>query len=77
MLISCVSQHIFSKFKFIKSYLRLTTREGILNNLSIIFINHEVFKIINFEAIINDFFLKKQEGRKHYTMPQVPLYVDP
>ncbi|KAL4136302.1 hypothetical protein QTP88_007850 [Uroleucon formosanum] len=56
---SASCERSFSKLKIIKSYLRSTTKQRRLNNLSIISIEHEIAKTINYDDIINEFASKK------------------
>lgn len=56
---SASCERSFSKLKLIKSYLRSTTKQGRLNALSLISIEHKVAKMIDYEDIINDFASKK------------------
>lgn len=56
---SASCERSFSKLKLIKSYLRSTTKQTRLNDLSIISIEHQVAKSIDYEDIINEFASKK------------------
>ena len=54
----------FSKLKLIKTYLRSTVSQERLNSLSMLSIESEIAKAIDFENILNDFANKK--ARKVY-----------
>jgi len=56
---SASCERSFSKLKLIKSYLRSTTKQTRLNDLSIISIEHQVAKSIDYEDIIKEFASKK------------------
>jgi len=56
---SASCERSFTKLKLIKSYLRSTTKQTRLNDLSIISIEHQVAKSIDYEDIINEFASKK------------------
>ena len=49
----------FSKLKLIKTYLRSTVSQERLNSLSVLSIESEIAKAIDFENIMNDFANKK------------------
>jgi len=56
---SASCERSFSKLKLIKTYLRSTTEQSRLNNLSILSIENKIARQINYEDIINDFAAKK------------------
>ena len=49
----------FAKLKLIKTYLRSTVSQERLNSLSMLSIESEIAKAIDFENILNDFANKK------------------
>ncbi|EFN72188.1 hypothetical protein EAG_06795, partial [Camponotus floridanus] len=55
MISNATGERSFSKLKLIKNVLRNTMTEERLNNLSIISIENEFFKTLNFDDIIQDF----------------------
>ncbi|XP_060855087.1 uncharacterized protein LOC132932790 [Metopolophium dirhodum] len=56
---SASCERSFSKLKLIKTYLRSTTEQARLNNLSILSIENKIARQIKYEDIINDFAAKK------------------
>lgn len=63
MISNATGERSFSKLKLIKNVLRNTMTEGRLNNLSIISIENEFFKTLNFNDVIQDFANKKLRRR--------------
>ena len=63
MISNATGERSFSKLKLIKNVLRNTMTERRLNNLSIISIENEFFKTLNFNDVIQDFANKKLRRR--------------
>lgn len=55
MVTNCSGERSFSKLKRIKNELRSTMLQGRLNSLSLMAIENDLLKEINFETLINDF----------------------
>uniref|UniRef100_H3A5Q3 TTF-type domain-containing protein n=1 Tax=Latimeria chalumnae TaxID=7897 RepID=H3A5Q3_LATCH len=63
MILNCSGEHSFSKMVLIKNRLRSTMHQERLNMLTLMSIEHEILRTIDFSDLINDFAERKARKR--------------